>query len=179
MKVNSIALLASLNLAALNLAAQIPLERFYDDGPALRQSALQQFASLPSHQKAAYLAPLLKLIQNGSDVDGQQAYRLEPVLARIGPVAIPQLLPLLDASRTVQGFAAGALAMIRLTDPGAIAKLREMLNEEDFGLRGLVAESIIREEARGSGEAVSAEGVPSLLTALKSENSLDAEFHSR
>ncbi len=186
MKMTSIALLASLNLAVavLNLAAQIPVERFYDDDPALRQAALQQFALLPSGQKAAYVAPLVNLIQNGSDADGQRAYRLEPVFARIGPVAIPQLMPLLDASRTVKGFAAQALAMIRPTDPAAVEKLRTLLNDDDLWVRARAAESIlslgisddkaqaiIREEARGRGEVISAEGVPSLLTALKSENS--------
>ena len=166
MKVAAVALLAS-----LDVTAQIPLERFYDDDPALRQTALQQFAALPSGQRAAYIAPLVNLIQNGSDAKGQRDYRLEPVIARIGPVAIRQLLSLLDDHRRrVKGFAAEAVAMIRPTDPAAIAKLREMLNEKDFGVRGSVAESIlsmgladdkaqaiIREEARGNGEPVSQE----------------------
>jgi len=168
--VTRLALLASLNLAALSLAAQIPLERFYDDDPALRQAALQQFVSLPSDQKAAYTGPLVNLIQNGSDADGQQAYRLVPVFARIGPVATQQLLPLLDASRTTKGFAAETLAMIRPTDPAAVEKLRTLLNDDDLWVRARAAESIlslgiaddkgqaiIREEARGNGEPVSQE----------------------
>jgi HEAT repeat protein len=160
-------------LASVNLAAQIPLERFYDDDPALRQSALQQLASASSSQKEEYLTPLVKLIQTGSDAEGQRDYRLEPAFARIGPASIPQLLSLLDDHRRrVKGFAAEAIAMIRPTDPAAVAKLREMLNDEDFGVRGSVAESIlsigisddkaqniIREEARGNGEPVSQEMV--------------------
>jgi HEAT repeat protein len=131
-------------LASLSLTAQIPLERFYDDDPALRQAALQQLASLPAGQKAAYAAPIVKLIQNGSPSDGQQAYRLEPAFARIGPLAIPQLLPLLDDPRPrVKGFAAETAAMIRPSDPTTIEKLRTMLNDEDFGLRGEAAESIL------------------------------------
>jgi len=190
MKVKSIALLAVLNLAALNLAslnlaAQIPLEQFYDDNPALRQSALQQFASLPSDQRAAYITPLINLIQSGSDADGQRDDRLEPVFARIGPAAILQLLPLLDdPRRRVKGFAAEAVAMIRPSDPEVIEKLRQLLNDEDFSVRASAAESIlslgvsndkadliIREKASGAGEVVSTHDVPSLLAALKSENS--------
>jgi len=217
-------------LASLNLAAQIPLEPFYDDDPALRQSALQQLAAAPSSRKAELLAPLVKLIQNGSETDGQRAYRLEPAFARIGPASIPQLLPLLDTDRPhVRGFATQALAMIRPTDPAAIEKLRTLLNDGDLWVRARAAESIlsigisddkaqaiVREEARGNGEPVSADflqqrfektgpisdqiirgwiealssdesftafsavgflsragtpAVPSLLTALKSENS--------
>src|ERR1700685_770267 len=120
MKVAAVALLAS-----LDVTAQIPLERFYDDDPALRQTAVQQFAALPSGQRAAYIAPLVNLIQNGSNAEGQRDYRLEPVIATIGPVAIRQLLSLLDDHRRrVKGFAAEAVAMIRPTDPAAIAKLR-------------------------------------------------------
>ena len=59
-----------------------------------------------------------------------------------------------------------------------------MLNDEDLWVRARAAESIlslglsdpkaqsiVREEARGDGEPVRAEDVPSLLTAVKSENS--------
>lgn len=158
-------------LASLQLAAQIPLERLYDDNPVFRQSAFQQLASASASQKAEYLTPLVKLIQNGSETNGQRVYRLVPAFARIGPIAIPQLLPLLEVSGPrARGFAAEALAMIRPTDPAAIGKVRTLLNDEDLWVRARAAESIlsigiadgkaqaiIREEARGNGEPVSAE----------------------
>jgi HEAT repeat protein len=84
----------------------------------------------------------------------------------------------------LSNVAAVALLASRPSDPAAIEKLRTMLNDEDLWVRARAAESILsmgladdkaqsilREEARDKGEPVSAEDVPSLLTAVKSENS--------
>jgi len=101
-----------------------------------------------------------------------------PILSNVAAVALLASLPYGQKAAYVTPL------LIRPTDPAAIEKLRTMLNDEDLWVRARAAESIlslglsdpkaqsiVREEARGDGEPVRAEDVPSLLTAVKSENS--------
>ncbi|MGA2576202.1 MAG: HEAT repeat domain-containing protein [Bryobacteraceae bacterium] len=160
----------------LSLAAEIPLERFYDDDPAVRQVALQQFASLPSAQKDAYVPQFAKLLGSGSK--GLENRSLLLAFAKIGPVAVSQLLPLLDDPNPgVRASAAEAVAIIRPADPAAVEKLRKMLSDAEFGVRDSAAksilsmglgdekaQSIVSEDTRGDGEPVSAENLVALFT---------------
>ena len=95
-----------------------------------------------------------------------RAYRLEPVFARIGEAAIPQLLPLLDdPAANVRNFAVASAAMIRPIAPATIERLRGMLKDDDLrtrvsaaealltlGLQDENARSVMLQAARGSGE---------------------------
>lgn len=131
--------------ASLSIATEIPVGRFYDDDPAVRQEALQQLTSMPPARKAAYIPQLTKLARSAeSGANWLRAYRLEPVLARIGEAALPQLLPLLDdPAANVRNFAVAAVGMIRPINPATIERLRRMLRDEDPRVRVSAAEAVL------------------------------------
>lgn len=173
------------------LNGQLLLEGFDSQSPAVRQEWLQHLASLPAAQKAAYVLPLVQRLKNVSPRDASDPRSIIPAFARIGPLAARQLAPLLDESnpRTVRVLAAQAVAITRPTDPAVIEKLQTMMGDQELWVRARAAESIlsmdllngtsvnatagdhraeaiIREEARGNGEPVSAEDLVARFSRL-------------
>src|SRR5258708_36016393 len=99
----------ALVLLAAVLAAhpQIPSQAFIAKDPGTRQAALLALDSLTPEQRAAYVPALVHLLHSNT---GQSQSWAAHALAKVGPLAKPALLPLLDHANVV-GFAAQAIAM--------------------------------------------------------------------
>jgi HEAT repeat protein len=136
---------------ALCLYGQLSSQQLISRDPSLRQTALRQLAMLSAQQKSGYVPELVRLLRS------KEAYNVVLAFAKIGPSAIPVLVPLLDdPDRGVRGFAATALATIRPISPESINKLRLMLKDKDSWVQRRVAASLL-------GIGISDEGAQSMV----------------
>src|SRR5258706_252270 len=86
----SIRLALVLLTSILPVGAQVQPQALLSKTPVERQRALRALAALSPAEKAAYVPALLELLR------GKEPFSAVLPLAKVGPVAIPTLLPLLD-----------------------------------------------------------------------------------
>ena len=116
-------LLAPLALAG-ELLGQPILSQVVSDDPLVRQTALKKMAALTVEQRLAYLPELTRMIRENN------GYRVAPALAKIGPMAVPYLIRLVESSDAyVRTVAVRSLGMMRPALPETLKVFRGLLSD--------------------------------------------------
>ena len=156
------------------LWAQIPAEQFVAEDPFVRRAAFQRLATLPPERRADYLPEVTKLLHT------DQGFRAILAFAKIGPTARPMLTAMLDdPNPNTRAAAAKAITLIPPMPSETIEKLRQMMKDQNFGVRWSVASclltlgvdgeernSLLRVFARAGAKPDAAELIPSLIETL-------------
>jgi hypothetical protein len=163
------------------LRAQIPVEEFIAQDPVVRRAAFRQLATSPPDKRLAYLPELGELLHS------DQGFRSVLAFAKIGPAARPMLTAMLDdANLNTRAAAAKAITLIPPVEPKTIEKLRQMMQDQSFGVRWSAASCLLSigvdgEERNslvhflgGSGaKPDAAESIPTLIEALTKSDDPD------
>ena len=171
-------LLATLAFAVA-LHAQPFLSQVVSDDPATRQTALKKLSALTAEQKLACISDLTRMIGE------KNGYRVAPAFAKIGPLAVPHLIRLIESSDVfVRVVAVRSLGMMRPTSDESIALFRRLLSDNSDSVQRAAAVSLLSigvddERARSiatvvwqnqpHGRPISG-GIPAWIQALSSQD---------